>query len=547
MNKVICGIKFTHDGGIALIDNQKLIFSYEMEKIDNNYRFSTISDSSEIEMILERNGYSIDDIDCFVIDGWEGLKESNLTYLSGKKSFQLKLAPYREQKLSDNILKKFKFSGLNIAQKSYDYSSYYHVTGHVLSAYCSSPFAKENKGSYVLVWDGGMYPRLYYVDPVTQTIDNFGKLFLLIGNIYSLFPLYFDPFRKERNNENVHLSISGKVMAYIANGIIQEEIVEDLMNIFNSQKESTIDSGAMIARDFIKATKTKNYKNEDVLASFHYWIEIMLIDKLKDKLKKYPKDHNNLCFTGGCALNIKWNSSIKKSGIFKKLWVPPFPNDSGSAIGVACAEMVSQTGAFNLNWSVYSGPELNPVKSISGWKESECSIYQLALILNEKQEPVVFLNGKAELGPRALGNRSIIASPASIRMKEILNEAKKREPYRPIAPMCLEENAGEIFENGGVDRYMLFNYNLNPEWREKVPAIMHIDNTARVQTVSEESNPLVYELLKNFNELSGIPVLTNTSANYNGKGFFPDVQSAMEWGRCKYIWSDNILYTKQTR
>jgi carbamoyltransferase len=520
MNKVICGIKLTHDGGVALIDNQKLIFSYEMEKMNNNHRFSTISDSKEIKTILEKNGYSIDDVDCFAIDGWEGL---------------------------DNILKNFQFTGFDIAEKSCDYNSYYHVTGHVLSAYCSSPFAKRNEGSYVLVWDGGMYPRLYYVDPVTKSVENFGKLFFLIGNIYSLFPLYFEPFRKERNNENVHLSIAGKVMAYIANGVVREDIVEDLTNVFNSQKESTIDSGAMIARDFIKATKTKNYKNEDVLASFHHWIERMIINSLNDKLKKYGRDHRNICFTGGCALNIKWNSAIKRSEIFNELWVPPFPNDSGSAIGVACAEMVTQSGVFDLDWSVYSGPELNSAKPLVGWKESECSISELATVLHEKQEPVVFLNGKAELGPRALGNRSIIASPTSNKMKEILNIAKRREVYRPIAPMCLEEYAEEIFEFGGEDRYMLYDYNLNPTWKNKLPAIMHIDGSARVQTVSADSNQIIYELLQCFKELSGVPVLTNTSANYNGSGFFPDVQSAMEWGRCNYIWSNNKLYQKQAR
>ena len=85
---------------------------------------------------------------------------------------------------------------------------------------------------------------------------------------------------------------------------------------------------------------------------------------------------------------------------------------------------------------------------------------------------------------------------------------------------------------------------LKEEWRDQVPAIMHIDGSARVQTVAADSNPKVYQLLKCFEEITGVPILTNTSANNSGKGFFPDVQSAMEWGRCKYIWSDDILYQK---
>lgn len=127
----------------------------------------------------------------------------------------------------------------------------------------------------------------------------------------------------------------------------------------------------------------------------------------------------------------------------------------------------------------------------------------------------------------------------------MLNHAKKREAYRPIAPICLEEKVAEVFESGDKDRYMLFNYILKDEWKDKVSAIMHIDGSARAQTVSADSHPLFHDLLKKFEAVSGIPLLTNTSANYNGKGFFPDVQSAMEWGRCDMIWSDNKLYQKK--
>lgn len=545
MGKKICGIKLTHDGGIALIDGNKLIFSYEMEKFNNNFRYSTIEDTKEIEELLNKNGYELNDIDHFAIDGWDGLETSSIFYKANGQNHEVQLAPYRETKLSQNILERHGFNDFAVGNEKVNYSSYYHVTGHVMGAYCSSPFAKENKGSYVLVWDGGMFPQFYYVDPKKKEVESFGKLFFLIGNIYSSFPLYFEPFRQQRNSINVHLSIAGKVMAYIANGEAKEEIIEDLTRVYEAQKEYTIDSGDKIARDFLKLTKGKGYSNEDVLASFHVFIERLLLTTLKEKLERYPKADKNLCFAGGCALNIKWNSAIRKSELFDGVWVPPFPNDSGSAIGVACAEMVNQTGNYDLEWTVYAGPELNPPQVEEGWTSRECSIDELASLLHEEQKAVVFLNGKAELGPRALGNRGLLAAPTSEEMKVFLNHAKKREGYRPVAPICIEEKASEVFNPGTEDRYMLFDHLLKEEWSEKVPAIKHIDESARVQTVSADSNPIVYELLTKYEKLSGVPVLTNTSANLNGKGFFPDVQSAMRWEGCPYVWSDGTLYYKK--
>ncbi|HAP62891.1 MAG TPA: hypothetical protein DCR93_26475, partial [Cytophagales bacterium] len=322
---IICGIKLTHDGGLALIDNNRLVFSYEMEKLDNNGRYSTLEDTVQLKQILASYGYSIDQVDRFVIDGWDGLESSSLRYQSQSEDHEVAVAPYREQKLSDSILERFTGEGFTIGDRQVSYSSYFHVTGHVLGAYASSPFAQEKKGSYVLVWDGGMFPRLYYVDPKAGTIANYGKLFFLIGNIYSLFPLHFEPFRQERNKKNVHLSVAGKVMAYIAHGEAREDIIADLQIAYDSQEEYTIDSGDRIARSFIKATRQKNYRHEDILASFHAFVERLLIQHLGEKVEKYGHEDNNLCFAGGCALNIKWNSAIRRSGHFADLWVPPFP------------------------------------------------------------------------------------------------------------------------------------------------------------------------------------------------------------------------------
>ncbi|MEO1516969.1 MAG: carbamoyltransferase N-terminal domain-containing protein [Bacteroidota bacterium] len=542
---VICGIKMTHDGGIALIENNRLVFSIEMEKINNNFRFSSIENAEQIEEILLASGYQLSDVDRFVVDGWDGLDVSQIRYKVDGVDTPLSVAPYRESKLSEDVLKTFAFNGLQMDGKQWAYHSYYHVTGHIAGAYCTSPFAQSGEGSYILVWDGGMFPRLYYFDPVSGKMDNFGALFFLIGNIYHLFAIHFEPFKSQRNSKNAHLSIAGKVMAYIAKGQAKEEIIQRMFQLYEEELEMSLDYGLLFARKFIKETRPDNYCPEDVLASFHVFIQRMLLEKLKDKMERNPRPHTNLCFVGGCALNIKWNSAFRRSGLVKDIWVPPFPNDSGSAIGAACAEMMT-TKNYALEWSVYSGTPLNEAELVAGWQQRDCTIEDLASFLHNEKQPVIFLNGKAELGPRALGNRSILAAADSEEMKELLNKIKKREAYRPIAPICLEEKASQIFDPGTPDRYMLFDHVLRDEWRERIPAIKHLDNTARVQTVSATDHPLIHQLLTAYEKLSGIPVLTNTSANDKGRGFFPDVQSAMVFGRCQYVWSDNTLYIKES-
>jgi carbamoyltransferase len=163
--------------------------------------------------------------------------------------------------------------------------------------------------------------------------------------------------------------------------------------------------------------------------------------------------------------------------------------------------------------------------------------------LHTENEPVVVLSGRAEIGPRALGNRSILAPATSQAMKDRLNLIKERAGYRPVAPICLTSRSAEVFEPGGADPYMLFEHRMRGDWAQRVPAIVHLDGTARLQTIDESSGSPTAGVLAEYAKLSGVPVLCNTSANLNGCGFFPDVASAARWGRTRYIGSDGTLFT----
>lgn len=554
----ICGIKLTHDGAVALIKDNKLEFCVELEKCRNNPRFQEIKDTEIIGEILKNYGYTAADIDCFVIDGWGGVDQEALAIQprleiaegfnklsaehNGNKYF-LNVGQYEEGKLEDTVLKEWSFNGLKIGNKEYEYKSYLHVASHILSAYCTSDFAKKGEESYVLVWDGGMYPRLYYINNKYE-IENLGPIFLLIGNIYTIFSQHFGPFKVKSSFAKDSLSIAGKVMAYIAKGKVHEELYPIFDEIYRNHYSYPMGFANVFANEFKKKIVDFNITDEDILCSFHFYIEKLLIEKLQRKIKRFDRNCKNLCISGGCGLNIKWNSSIRNCGIFKSVYVSPFPNDSGSAIGAACCAMFSKTNHRFLEWNVYSGPKLIENDPNDEWSKREFSIKQLAELLYKSNEPVLVLNGNAELGPRALGNRSIIASPILAEMKSILNYVKDREEYRPVSPICLESRAAEIFKPGISDPYMLFDHMVKEEWKNKIPAVIHLDGSARLQTITKEQNPIIGKLIEEFEKLSNIPLLCNTSANYNGKGFFPDIKSAAEWNRVNYIWSGNYLYEK---
>ena len=473
---VILGIKLTHDGAVALIEDGVLKFCTEIEKINNNVRHKEICDLSIIPEIIRSNGYGIGNIDYVAIDGWHGVEEfwggsSSITLKHGSKNLMLNVAPYNEKSLSENILQRFLYSqNITLDNRKFEYSSFMHVSGHVAGAYCSSPFAKSGESSYILAWDGGQYPRLYYFEAKTNEIKNLGHLFMFLGTIYGIFPQYFGPYKKSQAQLKIDKSekriegffggytVPGKIMAYIALGKVKPELLEIFSKVHRKNVVVNNEFEHLFSQTIRKLVRKEIYRDEDVLATMHKYLEDLLLSTLDQKISKYPQYERNLCFSGGSGLNIKWNSKIRSSGLFKSMYVPPFPNDSGSAIGVACCEYLFQTNKSNITWNVYSGPDVKINSPSEGWSRQNFSVEELARHMHLTGEPVVVLNSRAELGARALGNRSILAPATSPKMKDLLNEVKGRESYRPVAPMCLEEEASKVFAPGCSDPYMLFEH-----------------------------------------------------------------------------------------
>ncbi|WP_229715344.1 carbamoyltransferase N-terminal domain-containing protein [Mangrovihabitans endophyticus] len=545
-------MKVTHDGTVALLDDNRLIGSVEMEKLDNGLRYAELTDLATIERIVRELGYDVRDVEAFVVDGW-GYGERRPTVRTGGPDgpVHLPVAPYREAALTDDTAKVWEFDGLPLAGSELKYTSYHHVTGHIYAAYCASPFAAAGEPSFVLVWDGGILPRCYYVRPDGPRVENLGPVLGLIGNIYPTFAMRFPPFRPQDlggppERQAFHqLTVPGKVMAYTALGQVRPELCEEFDRIYDTELTVSMAFAATFADRFLERTRTWAYEPSDAMASFQHWVGERLVGALRRVRERAGDRVPNLCLSGGCALNIKWNSAVRRSELFDAVWVPPFPNDSGSALGVACAEMVRRTGTVALDWSVYRGPAMPKPTSVEGYRSDRCTVTDLAEVLHRTGEPVLVLHDRAELGPRALGHRSILAAPTASEMKHRLNSIKKREAYRPVSPICLEDRAQAIFDPGTPDPYMLFEHQIRPDWRARIPAVMHLDGSARLQTVNPRQAPVIAELLARYEQLSGVPVLCNTSANFNGSGFFPDLDSAARWGQVRYIWNDGVLWTRE--
>ncbi|PDT44780.1 nodulation protein NodU [Sinorhizobium fredii] len=551
----VCGIKLTHDGAIAVVEDGRLVFCTEQEKRNNNSRYQEINNLDAVVAALAENGVNARDVDQFVIDGWDGEAESQFKVLSGETPVILRGAPYVERH-AEGLLDWIGGSGLTLGDRVFSYRSYPHVTSHVASAYCTSPFAKSGDPALCLVWDGCIFPRLYHVEGKRASFVK--SLFPVTGQAYAAAGHYFGPY-KQTSRGGWDLGVAGKLMAFIALGSVRERIVAVFQKLYQEHfagdtalacafraNINNSESSLAAVHDFFAASALQLGAEapEDVLASSHFFLERLLVDEMANALQHHPlPGARNLCIAGDCGLNIKWNSALRETGLFDSVWVPPFPNDSGSAIGAACCEIVAQQGFVPLDWSVYSGPSLQAGEVPAGWHASPCSISEVAAIL-ASNKPVVFLSGRSELGPRALGGRSILAAATSPEMKDHLNEIKFREHFRPVAPICLEDRAPDIFSPGTPDPYMLFDHQTKMPWQDKVPAVVHLDGSARLQTISRNSQHKVAEVLVEYEKLTGIPLLCNTSANYHGRGFFPSAAAACEWGRVEHVWCDGMLYRK---
>jgi carbamoyltransferase len=270
----------------------------------------------------------------------------------------------------------------------------------------------------------------------------------------------------------------------------------------------------------------------DLAASVQTRLEEVLLE-LACRLHARTNDRY-LTMAGGVALNCVANARIAREGPFERVWVQPAAGDAGTSLGAA------------LFAAQKNGDRVQPMKTAAlgrAWSDEELGRW-LDRAHVEYEQPgdiaasvaeiladdgvVAWFQGRSEYGPRALGHRSLLANPRYPDNLERLNAIKGREQFRPLAPMVLEERAAEIFDGQLPSPYMLFTHRVKAEWRDAIAAAVHVDGTARVQTVNAADEPLVARMLHAFDRLTGTPVVINTSFNTAGRPMVDDPRDALE-------------------
>ena len=360
-----------------------------------------------------------------------------------------------------------------------------------------------------------------------------------LGLFYSAFT-YFLGFRvNEGEYKLMGLSSYGKPKYY---DLIKENLIDvknDGSIHLNMKYFAFTYDKVMTNENFAQLFGIPPRKEGQKTEQIHYDIGASAQKVLEDVMLKmvnhiYLKTKmKNLCMSGGVALNGVANYKILKNGPFDNVHIPPSPGDGGSAVG--CAQylyfvhnnkkrIIENNHSKLIQENVYVGPSYNDEdiikfldsNNIKYEKFEKQSLLKKTAQLISTGNIVGWYQGKMEWGPRALGNRSILADPRNASMKDILNEKiKHRESFRPFAPSVLEEYASDFFDIDIPSPYMLIVAKVKKP--EIIPAVTHVDGTSRLQTVSNDANPLYYDLINEFYKITGVPVIINTSMNVMGE------------------------------
>jgi carbamoyltransferase len=502
----ILGISaYYHDSSVCLFQDGELIFACEEEK------FSGIKHDSRfpihvVEYIKQHYTDKFDLI-CYY-------EKPNLKLLRAFKH-NLRSVP---RILWTNIKLWVK---LKMLSKNTFFSE--HHMSHLMYAYQSSPFTDATLVSIDGVGEEETL-KVIKVEDGKFTTKETTKYPHSLGLLYSAITAYLGFKPNEGEYKVMGLASYGNPLIY--NNQFEElfdyQHIKVNMKYFCWNKSSKVMFNGKLLEllgDNRLPEEELTQRHKDIAASLQFIYEKALFYLLN----KYPGE--NLCLSGGCAYNGTANGKIKEYTSYKKIWVPVAPSDAGSCIG-ACAEYVHQP--------IKQNPFLGP-----GYDLTMCNaeILDLNVIAKKLHEGKVvgWYEGKIEFGARALGHRSILANPTLPGMQDRINKLiKKREMFRPFAPMVTQSAQSIYFESEDFVPYMNQVVKVKEEYRDKLKAVTHIDGTARIQTVYDQKANM-YKLLTRFEKLSGFPILLNTSFNIKDKTMILYPEDAL-----KTFWETDI-------
>jgi carbamoyltransferase len=418
-----------------------------------------------------------------------------------------------------------------------------HHLAHLASAFLVSPFEKAalqsidgfgdfassmsgvGEGSRIKIFDRTLFPHslgvLYTAACQFIGYDKYGDE----GKVMGLAPYGKDRYREEFD-QIVRLEPGGKFKLDLDWFIHHSEGVDYSFDEHGHPSVAPLYSSKFT--DVFGKPRARGAelteRDKDIARSLQECLERAYFHLLLDLHERTRVD--TLCLAGGVALNSVANGKILDRTPFRRIYVQPAASDDGTAVGAAYwvwNAVLKQPRTFVME-SALTGPSFDDEacrQSLAAAGLRPALLSQEDLCRRVAQEVaagkvVGWFQGRMEWGPRALGARSIVAHPGHPQMKDILNSRiKHREWFRPFAPSVLEEKVGQVFEHDHPDPFMLMVYKIRPEWRAKLCAVNHVDDTGRLQTVSEKVNPVYHRLIREFEKITGTPVILNTSFNEN--------------------------------
>lgn len=410
-----------------------------------------------------------------------------------------------------------------------NYVNCFHHRSHAAGAFYQSDLDK----AIILSFDGGGNDGFFniFIAENRKDIKVLSKTNLDLGFAYMIFGQYLGDIKLEPALNIGNLVYSGKIMGLCSYGNVNEDWLPHFKAFYKSKPDGVNylplieELGNKIKVSFNVKDRIKGQVGYDIAATSQRAFEDLALEELKKYTPQY-KDYP-IVITGGCGLNILFNTRLKQE-YNVDIFVPPNPNDCGLASGMML-DFLKPDKAIDLT---YSGLEILDKDRLMHYAEERRGRKITDdTVLNHLVKGAIIgvVRGKSEHGPRALGNRSILCNPGIEGMKDTLNKkVKDREWYRPFAPVCRQEDVETYFNFKGESRWMSFCPTVKEEWRDKLSAITHTDNTARVQTVTKEQNPWLYDLLTKFKEKTGYGVLLNTSFNVNKKPILNSIEEAFQ-------------------
>jgi predicted NodU family carbamoyl transferase len=501
-----------HDGCAAGLEEGRLVFSTEAEK-DSGYRYAGLPESLVMRGLSRMGGLP----DVLAQAGWDDDYHG--------------LDP-----LPDTTFEFFK--KVRVCRST-------HERAHIFCTYGLSPLP-QGQPCYVLVWEGAL-GCFYRVDESLH-IEKLGTPIKYPGHRYQLLWVLAnagigDWFGRPRRHQPEHvveavqriqktLAVTfdgpGKQMALSAFADSSSDHDPDVAALVETLMTVPIDSELLyrpqsrvpaILELLLRWEPFRHVGVQDqVFKNIAQRLTMRIYGAFYEFAEGHLREKLPLLIAGGCGLNCTWNTNWRECGLFPEVFVPPCTNDSGIAIGAGVDAQHRLTGNAKLEWSVMAGEEFVLDAALDKdprFVREELDYRRLAFLLS-RNALVGWVQGRYEMGPRALGHRSILAAPFESAMLTRLNRLKKRESYRPIAPICLEEDVSEHFQWRGPSPHMLYFQKLRSD---RLGAVTHVDGTARVQTVNAAQDACMHRLLSEFRSQTGYGVLCNTSLNFRGKGF----------------------------